>query len=212
MRTDSFVVETDVHYPTDLNLLWDALRKLIEILAGLCEELGILGWRQSAYQLRQLKTLYRQVQRLKHSTSQDPEKRAAKQEEVRAAHRAYLEHAEALLARVRATRVHLIVCHVPPPVLEEVDLYLGDAERQTPWRSMAGTAVWTMASRASSAMWPWPWWRATSSASAPCCASRRRSDSGGPIDARPEHHRRGRTATLAGSVCRSVGKNESGSH
>jgi IS5 family transposase len=130
VRADSFVVETDVHYPTDLNLLWDALRKLIEILAGLCAELGIAGWRQSAYQRRQLKTLYRQVQRLKHSTSQDPDKRAAKQEDVRAAHRAYLEAAEALLARVRETRVHLIVSAVPAPFLDEIDLYLGDAERQ----------------------------------------------------------------------------------
>ena len=26
---DSFVLETDVHYPTDINLLWDAMRKMI---------------------------------------------------------------------------------------------------------------------------------------------------------------------------------------
>jgi hypothetical protein len=130
VRADSFVVETDVHYPTDINLLWDALRKLIAILAGLCGELGIAGWRQSAYQLRQLKKLYRQVQQLKHSTSQDPEKRAAKQEAVRQAHRAYLAQAEALLARVRETRVHLVVRHVPAAFLAEIDLYLGDAERQ----------------------------------------------------------------------------------
>ena len=130
VRADSFVVETNVHYPTDLNLLWDALRTLIGLVAGLCEELGILGWRQSAYRLRQLKKLYRQVQRLKHSTSQDPQKRAAKQEAVQAAHRAYLEAAEALLARVRETRVHLLVCAVPEAILAQIDLYLGDAERQ----------------------------------------------------------------------------------
>jgi hypothetical protein len=34
------VVETDVHYPTDINLLWDAIRKLIEIIAGLCAVLA----------------------------------------------------------------------------------------------------------------------------------------------------------------------------
>ena len=130
VRADSFVVETNVHYPTDLNLLWDALRTLIGLVAGLCEELGILGWRQSAYRLRQLKKLYRQVQRLKHSTSQDPQKRAAKQEAVRQAHRAYLEAAEALLARMRETRVQLIVCAVPEAILAQIDLYLGDAERQ----------------------------------------------------------------------------------
>jgi len=44
--------------------------------------------------------------------------------------RAYLESAEALLARVRETRVHLVVSQVPAPFLEEIDLYLGDAERQ----------------------------------------------------------------------------------
>ena len=130
VRADSFVVETDVHYPTDLNLLWDALRTLIRLVAGLCAQLDIAGWRQSAYQLRQLKKLYRQVQRLKHSTSQDPGKRAAKQKEVRAAHRAYLEAAEALLARMRETRVQLIVCAVPEAILAQIDLYLGDAERQ----------------------------------------------------------------------------------
>lgn len=59
-----------------------------------------------------------------------PEKRAAKQEDVRPAHRAYLEAAEALLARVREARLHLIVCAVPPAVLADIDLYLGDAERQ----------------------------------------------------------------------------------
>jgi len=41
VRADSFVVETDVHYPTDINLLWDAMRKLIEIIAGLCEDLDL---------------------------------------------------------------------------------------------------------------------------------------------------------------------------
>ena len=130
VRADSFVVETDVHFPTDINLLWDAIRKLIEIVAGLCEDLGITEWRQSAYQLRQFKKLYRQVQRLKHSTSKDPDKRAAKQADVRAAHRTYLEQAEALLVRVRETRVQLVVSKLPAVLFEQIDLYLGDAERQ----------------------------------------------------------------------------------
>ena len=130
VRVDSFVVETDVHFPTDINLLWDAIRKLIEIIAGLCAEIGITEWRQSAYQLRQFKKLYRQVQRLKHSTSKDPYKRAAKQEDVRAAHRTYLEQAEALLVRVRETRVKLVLSKFPAAFFEEIDLYLSDAERQ----------------------------------------------------------------------------------
>ena len=130
VRADSFVVKTDVHYPTDINLLWDAMRKVIEIIAGLCAEMGLTEWRQSAYQLRQLKKLFRRVQRLKHSTAKDPEKRAAKQEAMRQAHRDYLEAAEALLARVRATLWTLQVGQVPAALLEPVELYLGHADRQ----------------------------------------------------------------------------------
>lgn len=130
VRADSFVVETHVHYPTDINLLWDAMRKLIEIIAGLCADLGMTDWRQSAYQLRQFKKLFRQVQRLKHSTAKDPEKRTAKQEAVRQAHRDYLDAAETLLTRVRETLWTLQVGLVPAVFLEPLELYLGHAERQ----------------------------------------------------------------------------------
>jgi IS5 family transposase len=130
VRADSFVVETDVHFPTDINLLWDALRKLIEIIAGLCAEFDVPGWRQSAYQLRQVKKLYRQVQRLKHSTAKDPDKRAAKREAMHQAYRDYLAYAEELLVRVRESRFVLDVGQVPAPLLAPIDLYLGDAERQ----------------------------------------------------------------------------------
>src|SRR6266581_1649693 len=36
-RCDSFVVETDVQYPTDINLLYDAMRKVITLTAELCD-------------------------------------------------------------------------------------------------------------------------------------------------------------------------------
>ena len=35
-RCDSFVVETNVHYPTDINLLLDAIRKVIQSMAQVC--------------------------------------------------------------------------------------------------------------------------------------------------------------------------------
>ena len=36
VRYDSFAVKTHAHFPTDTNLLWNAIRKTIEIRAGLC--------------------------------------------------------------------------------------------------------------------------------------------------------------------------------
>lgn len=46
VRTDSFVLETDVHYPTDANLLWDAARKCIEISTTLSDIFSLEGWRK----------------------------------------------------------------------------------------------------------------------------------------------------------------------
>ena len=46
-RCDSFVVKTDVHFPTDINLLFDAIRKTITECAQLCQKQGITDWRQS---------------------------------------------------------------------------------------------------------------------------------------------------------------------
>ncbi len=42
-RCDSFVVETDVHYPTDVNLLWDAMRCLVRDMGRQATEVGVPG-------------------------------------------------------------------------------------------------------------------------------------------------------------------------
>jgi len=61
-RCDSFVVETDVHFPTDINLLWDAVRKVLQLTHKLSIRLTIAGWRQTPYNIRVMKKLYRRVQ------------------------------------------------------------------------------------------------------------------------------------------------------
>ena len=129
-RCDSFVVETHVHYPTDINLLWDAMRKTIEIAADRCQEYGLSEWRQSAYNLRQLKKLYRQAQKLKHSSSKDEIKREDKLEATRAAHRDYLYQAGSLLDRARGTRERLAKLVLFEGLLQELDEFMGHAVRQ----------------------------------------------------------------------------------
>src|SRR5882724_3272153 len=66
-RCDSFVVETDVHYPTDINLLFDAMRKGITLTAELCDRHGVSEWRQHAYNVRHVKRLMRTAQNKKRS-------------------------------------------------------------------------------------------------------------------------------------------------
>ncbi len=40
-KCDSFVVETHVHFPTDISLLFDACRKALELAATLCHDHGL---------------------------------------------------------------------------------------------------------------------------------------------------------------------------
>ena len=131
-RCDSFVVETHVHYPTDINLLWDAIRKTIQIAADLCRTQGLTEWRQSAHHVRQFKKLFRQVQKLKHSTSRDEGQRQARQAAVREAHRVYIEQAQVYLDRARETRERLKDCMLLDIFLGlgELDDFLCHAERQ----------------------------------------------------------------------------------
>jgi IS5 family transposase len=63
------VVETDVHYPTDINLLFDAVRKTVEECARLSQSCQLEGWRQYRNNLRQFKKQYRLIQKLRSSTS-----------------------------------------------------------------------------------------------------------------------------------------------
>ncbi len=51
-RCDSFVVETDVHFPTDTYRLLDAVRKTIETCVDLSQANGLSEWRQNAYNIR----------------------------------------------------------------------------------------------------------------------------------------------------------------
>ena len=65
-RCDSFVVEADVHYPTDVSLLWDALRCMLRSVAAACGLRGVRGWRQKRRWLLKMKPLSHRV----HSSNQ----------------------------------------------------------------------------------------------------------------------------------------------
>ena len=129
-RCDSFVVETDVEFPTDTNLLYEAVRKAL----GLCAELSgahrLPGWRQHKHHVRTLKKAHRRIQKLKHSTAKDGRKRQAKQEEIQQAHRDYLDLAGSLLGHVRGTRQQLASLPAVPLRLAALDGYLKHADRQ----------------------------------------------------------------------------------
>ena len=45
LRVDSYPLCSNVHFPTDINLLWDAARKCIDYVCKLICDTAISGWR-----------------------------------------------------------------------------------------------------------------------------------------------------------------------
>jgi hypothetical protein len=96
-RCDSFVVETDVHFPTDINLLWDAARKVLKLTHRLSNEVGIDGWRQAPYLIRKVKRLFRAVQKVRDKEKDKKKASAANM----AATRIYIDTVAPLMERAK---------------------------------------------------------------------------------------------------------------
>jgi hypothetical protein len=128
---DSFVVETDVHYPTDINLLFDAMRKVIVLIMALCEDLGVPGWRKGVCNLKKVKRYFRKAQQIKRSTSKDETKKAKREQLIMDAHMAYVELANAFIDRAKETISSISSTNFMTNLrLTEIQKYIAHAERQ----------------------------------------------------------------------------------
>ena len=65
VRADSFVAETNIHYPTESSLILDGLTKICDLAPQLAELLGSGGWRQSKSLLKKAKRAVRAIGRIK---------------------------------------------------------------------------------------------------------------------------------------------------
>lgn len=140
-KCDSFVVETDVHYPTDINLLFDAIRKVITLISRLCSEVGINGWRKSTYNLKTIKGLYRKIQKLRRSTSRDEKKKVARDEQIKQAYMDYVSVVEYFLDRTAGSLIELEKANTSEEygnisiskeaIILEIERFVAHAYRQT---------------------------------------------------------------------------------
>jgi hypothetical protein len=130
-KCDSFVVETDVHYPTDINLLMDAMRKVITLTARGFDVHELTEWRQYSHHLEKIRTLFNRVRKLKRSKSKNEDKKAEREQVIANAHMAYIELCESYLPRVRQS-IEIInemgMGDVARNML--IEKFIGDAERQ----------------------------------------------------------------------------------
>jgi transposase, IS5 family len=95
VRGDSFVVATDVHYPTDSGLIGDGVRIILRTSRRLASLLGQAGWRQHSHLRQVVKTHLRTISRIAAGKGRDFRKR------LQAAYRDLLDVADRIIARAR---------------------------------------------------------------------------------------------------------------
>jgi len=95
VRVDSFVMETNIHWPAESTLICDGLRKLIPWCLSLARTLGRGGWRQAAH-------LFAQVQRGSHRIVRLAARKGPRyQERLKAEYRQLLKRSGQLTSRVQ---------------------------------------------------------------------------------------------------------------
>ncbi len=95
LKSDSFVVESNVHFPTDYNLLWDSARKCLDTVSKFLEKYdNIEGWRKIENWRYELKGLMRELGKASSSGGK------GKQERMKNAARKYLKKAKSLIEKI----------------------------------------------------------------------------------------------------------------
>lgn len=93
VRGDSFVAETNIHYPTESSLIRDGIRKMLGVAVLLVGLVGASGWRQHEHLYKKVKKLARQCDRIAHK------KGPGYKDRLKAPYGRLLEEAEKILDR-----------------------------------------------------------------------------------------------------------------
>jgi transposase, IS5 family len=130
-KCDSFVVETNVHFPTDINLLWDAVRKVIQLTASLSDRFHLKGWRQWKNLLRKTKRLFRRAQKANTRFKRRKVRSEQSANEYLKAYRAYIEECLSIIERAKEC-ADSVNCQKPSDMmlLAEIERFIRHGERQ----------------------------------------------------------------------------------
>lgn len=79
IKADTYVLETNVHFPSDISLLWDSARKCLDTITYLQKAHPINGWRKYKFWYKDLKKQFRIVSRVCHSGGKDKDKHVKKE-------------------------------------------------------------------------------------------------------------------------------------
>jgi Arc/MetJ-type ribon-helix-helix transcriptional regulator len=117
-RADSFVAETNIHYPSESSLIRDGLRKILELAERIALTSDISGWRQHAHLDKKAKKLCRSIERIAARKGAQYEKR------LKAEYRKLLKLAGNIMRRARA-----LCDQVGSENCSEIQLFIGRTEQ-----------------------------------------------------------------------------------
>ena len=115
-RCDSFVAETNVHYPTDVSLLWDAMRCMHRHAGPLGSKHKVLEWRQLQHLQKTLKDKFNKIRRIRRASRKDI--------------KAYLKLCAELIGRVKALLLELAAKGGSPQKIDKITNFVMHAVRQ----------------------------------------------------------------------------------
>jgi transposase, IS5 family len=130
---DSTVVKTDVHFPTDINILLDAIRCTLHSLHAICPGLGIGGWREADSHISKFSAAYLKITRLQKSKAKDPEKVAKQEQKILDAYTEYLDMATSYVQRAKCSLLELSYLDTDISAIGrryQIEQYIAHAERQ----------------------------------------------------------------------------------
>lgn len=79
LKADTFVSESNVHFPTDLNLLWDSSRKCVCTIEKILKKIKLPGWRKSDSWKKSIKIQCRIVSKVCSGGGKGKEKKVKEQ-------------------------------------------------------------------------------------------------------------------------------------
>ena len=109
LKTDSYAAETNVHFPTDLNLLWDSSRKCLDMVKMLQKiSSSLKGWRKIKNIRKALKSQFRATSQKVFKGRDEHQKKQSVKE--------YLRQAKTLVEKVEG------VVKNPPVVMDKEEV------------------------------------------------------------------------------------------
>jgi len=79
VRGDSFVVETNIHYPTESSLILDGITKILTLCVAISAQFDLSDWRQHEHLLKKIKNIAITISRMSSGKSPKSKERVKKQ-------------------------------------------------------------------------------------------------------------------------------------